>query len=182
MKYTSENEDEYAAIVHMNFAFEFSSYEEYICFARGIGQVSSEELPKLFHSVVLPDAEEDTFALLINGRNLSEIIDRINSLGEAGIGSDESELTYFGLKSKQTGIKEILEMYGNITEIDTALFKKGDYEIVLKKKKSIANRMQNSQSSSTTRVIKKLGIRIVVVGIVMAIILLMIRLLEAFQG
>ncbi len=134
LKYTAENEDEYASVVHMNFAFEFESYEEYSCFQSGIDKLSSEKRADLFREVVVPDASEDIFAIVLNGRFLCEAIERIKALGKVercGV-----DTTHFLLNSKQTDIEKIEEVYTNITDNATCLYKIGDYEIILKKKKS----------------------------------------------
>lgn len=158
LKYTSENEDEFASVVHMNFAFEFESYEEYSRFENGISKMSGEELANLFHEVVIPDISEDIFALVLNGRLLHKAIEHINSEGDSmgEVMKGDIDTTHFLLNSKQTGIEKIAEIYNNITDNVYDLYKINEYEIILKKKKSAMAHKLNHQEKIGQHVTKEM--------------------------
>lgn len=156
LKYVAEKEDEFAAIIHMNLAFEYDEFKDYIYFMKGIDKYSSEEIAEKFHSIIIPDTKEADFALMLDGNQLSTLLRELKEEGKIAckelkqqrkdiiiknskINKNDEDITHFILKSKQTGPDKIKEIYGDLTDGFTSLSKNNEYEIILKKTRPVKN-------------------------------------------
>ena len=176
LRYEQKADDTFASIFHMNFAFVFDRYKEYEDFLNGISMFEEDEISKMMSSVIIPNKEDEVYALNINGVELRKVLERISEKSdEITIGGSKEEL-YIKVVSRKTDVMKLEDIYKDEISDDRVLCRQDDYQFVLKKKNSNALVVLRKNL-----IMKYILCLILIIGLIVGVYKISIMIMDIFR-